>query len=625
MAEAPTPPDVPPPAPTYLPLAAYRVPILPPTPPAPTWTRTYEVATARRVVSSGLQLAVEASSQIRRASIYIGVLALGAFGPGVLLLLVGIARLMSDPATAQTMANDPSLVFLEQPEIAGPVLIIYALLGIGVVLLVAISIDAQAMAIAILGGRASDQPIRLWEAVVRARQVFWRLAGAGFLVGLASAIVAGIVVLPFIRPLDTNTGLSFIGSMAGALVVTPFAFASAGIVLGDVGATEALRRSMALFRARPRISLVVTLFTLVTSAIQTFAISSGADAAVRVGDLLHLNLEQGGLPLTITTIIVLAFIVAFGSLTFTIAAIVAAPQVTGFLGLTYYSGGLDKARSPDGLRPRRFRWVSLPMVAAMVGLLLLAGLGLPSVTGLQLKPPGALITFLRDAATPRHVGVSTYGDTTLVEDPAADAIGDTVESVDILAAEYGYLPEVPDWLLANAFDCNAENVACGIPETWTDIGVYRDGAYVFRQRMAGPPGIVKDGDIGEWGPLLALPGYDTAPVKPGEPYVGASHAIITFVSGSVRSVRYLQYAYGSFAASRMNVRSTWIGNDLFTIVPLDEALPTDPRWWDSSAMLTVNGDVLSRDSLRSRETRGGPLPFEFAPEFWLSAIDPFAT
>jgi hypothetical protein len=292
---------------------------------------------------------------------------------------------MSDPATAQTMANDPSLVFLEQPEIAGPLLIIYALLGIGVVLLVAISIDAQAMAIAILGGRASDQPIRLWEAVVRARQVFWRLAGAGFLVGLASAIVAGIVVLPFVRPLESNTGLSFIGSMAGALVVTPFAFASAGIVLGDVGATEALRRSMTLFRARPRISLVVTLFTLLTSAIQTFAISSGADAAVRVGDLLHLNLEQGGLPLTITTIIVLAFIVAFGSLTFTIAAIVAAPQVTGFLGLTYYSGGLDKARSPDGRRPRRFRWVSLPMGATMVGLLVLALLGLPSVTGFQLK------------------------------------------------------------------------------------------------------------------------------------------------------------------------------------------------------------------------------------------------
>ena len=223
------------------------------------------------------------------------------------------------------------------------------------------------MAISILGGHASDQPLRLREAIVRARQVFWRLLGAGLLVGLATTIVTLVVSLPFIRPPDSNTGINFIASMIAALVVTPFAFASAGIVLGDVGATEALRRSVALFKARPRISLVVTLFTLVTSAIQTFAISAGADAALRVGELMHLNLEQGGLPLIITAVIVLAFIVAFGSLTFTIAAIVAAPQVTGFLGLTYYSGGLDRARTPDGVRPRRFRWVSLPMAVTMVG------------------------------------------------------------------------------------------------------------------------------------------------------------------------------------------------------------------------------------------------------------------
>lgn len=355
--------------------------------PQPAWSKAYEHPTARRVVSTGIQLAVDANKSIRRASIYIGLLALGAFGPAVLLLLVGIARLLSDPATAATIAADPSLVFLEQPDLAGPLAYIYFLLMVGVILLVAISIDAQAMAIAILGGQASDRPVRLWEAIARARQVFWRLAGAGFLVGLASLVVTLIVTLPFLRPFDTNTGLSFIGSMIGALVVTPFAFSSAGIVLGDVSATEALRRSVTLFRARPRISLVVTLFTLVTSAIQTFAIGAGADAAVRVGELMHLSLDQGVLPLLVIVIIVLAFIVAFGSLTFTIAAIVAAPQVTGFLGLTYYSGGLDRARTPDGTRPRRFRWVTLPMALTLIGLLVLAGLGLPIIDGVELRPP----------------------------------------------------------------------------------------------------------------------------------------------------------------------------------------------------------------------------------------------
>ena len=45
--------------------------------------------------------------EIRRASIYIGLLALGAFGPAVVLLLLGIARLLSDPSIAATLAANP--------------------------------------------------------------------------------------------------------------------------------------------------------------------------------------------------------------------------------------------------------------------------------------------------------------------------------------------------------------------------------------------------------------------------------------------------------------------------------------------------------------------------------------
>ena len=189
-----------------------------------------------------------------------------------------------------------------------------------------------------------------------------------------------IITLPFLRPNDSNQGLSFIALAVATLALSPFAFAATGIVLGDVGAIEALQRSIALFRARKRIALTVTVFTLVTSAIQSFALGAGVDVAVRVGDVLHLNLDLGGLSLVMVTVIVLAVVMAFGSLTFTIAAIVAAPQVTAFLGLTYYSGGLDRARSADGVRPRRFRWVSIPMAVTMVGLLIAAALALPSVS-----------------------------------------------------------------------------------------------------------------------------------------------------------------------------------------------------------------------------------------------------
>jgi hypothetical protein len=362
----------------YLPFVAYPAVTAPP---APAWTKAYELPSARRVVSAGLQLAVDASAPIRRASIYIGLLSLGAFGPAMLLLLVAVGRLMSDPATARMLTNDPSSLFVQNPDLVPPLLLLYVLVLLGLILLLAIGVDAQAIAISILGGRAADRPLQLREAVTRARQVFWRLGAAGFLVGIASTVVALLVTLPFIRVDDPNTGISFIGSAAAALIVTPFAFASTSIVLGDVDAIEALRRSWTLFRVRPRIAFVVTLFTLVTSAIQSFALGAGADLAVRVGGFMHLGFDQGGAALVLSAILVLAFVVAFGSLTFTIAAIVAAPQVAGFLGMTYYSGGLDRARSSDGARPRRFRWVTLPMAFAMIGLLVMAGFGLPAIVG----------------------------------------------------------------------------------------------------------------------------------------------------------------------------------------------------------------------------------------------------
>ena len=612
----------------YLPFAAYLSPTgTAPAPPAPTWTKAYEHPTARRVVSTGLQLAVEANREIRRASIYIGLLALGAFGPAVLLLLLGIARLLSDPSIAATLADDPTAVFIDQPELLGPLALIYFLLIVGGLLLIAISIDAQAMAIAILGGRAADRPLRLWEAIVRARQVFWRLFVAGLIVGLVSGVVSLAITIPFFRPFDTNTGLTFIASMIAALVVTPFAFASAGIVLGDVAAAEALRRSIALFRARPRISVVVTLFTLVTSAIQTFAISAGADAAVRVGEILHLGLDQGVLPMVVTLVIVLAFIVAFGSLTFTIAAIVAAPQVTGFLGLTYYSGGIDKARTADGKRPRRFRWVSVPMAITMAGILVVAGLGLPSITGFQARASGPLLTFLRQVAQEHASFVRTFGSGAGAEDSGADQVGDAIDWIDVIQAEYAFLPDVPPWLIDAVFDCNLANVACSTPESREQFGAYGDGAYVFLQRMASPPGIVPDYGYGEWGPLLAVAGHDTAPMTKDQPYLGASHAIITFVSGGTRSVRYLRYEFGTFSQSRLNVRSIWIGNDLITIVPRIGGIDADPTWWDVAASLTLNGKAVSRDSIGATGVQPGlEQPFDLPPDYWIVPLDePFAS
>src|SRR5439155_10207850 len=111
--------------PPYLPFAAYAPPSRLAAP-APSWTRAYELPSARKVVSAGLQLALGSNVAIRRASIYIGLLSLGAFGPAAILLLIGLARLLNDPATARTLTgDDPTLIFFEQPELAGPLSVLY--------------------------------------------------------------------------------------------------------------------------------------------------------------------------------------------------------------------------------------------------------------------------------------------------------------------------------------------------------------------------------------------------------------------------------------------------------------------------------------------------------------------
>jgi hypothetical protein len=582
-------------------------PGLPPEQPA--WTRTYELPTARKVVGAGLTLAATSSGAIRRASLYIGLLALGAFGPAIVLLLLAVGRLLSDPGTAAILATDPVQVVFEQPEIVGTFLLIYFLAIVGIVLLVAISIDAQAIAIALLGGIASERPLRLWEAVVRARQTFWRLSVAGFVVGGASAVVSLVVMIPFLRPLDSNTGLTFAGSMIGTLIVTPFAYSATGIVLGDVGAVESLRRSVALFRARPQIALVVVLFTLVTSAIQSFALDAGLDVVIRVADFLNLGLDQGGLGLILPLVLVLAFVMAFGSLTFTIAAIVAAPQVAAFLGLTFYSGGLDRARAADGApRPRGFRWVSVPMGVTIVGVLLLAVLGVPSIIAFQPRPESPVMSILRSAASDRDVTVAQYGAAITADDPTLDVFGSQRDSIDVVGAGYAYLPEVPEWLLAALFDCGQANVACG--DRAGGAAPFSDGAYLFHQRMAGPPGVANADEAVQWGPLIVLDGY-YAKALDQDPLGGASHAFVTrMVQGSARL--HLFVFHPTFTEDlRTNARSTWIDNDLLTIVPANE-MEADPLRWDAFGEILYSRQN-GHDSLRAT-TRSPLLPAGFAPE-----------
>ena len=365
----------------YLPFGAYAAPsaLLPP--PPPTWASNYELPSARKVVSAGLQLALAATSEVRQGSIYVGLLMLAAITPVLALVivsLVGIGPTLED--LFGLVLLDPSFLAVVDPDRATLALVLDAALLLFGILVIAISIDAQAVAISLLAGRATGRPLRLWEALSRARQVFWRLAGASFLVGILSAIIGFVVGRVLDNPSQSPATGELVSQLIATLLLAPFAYLSTGIVIGDVGVIEAARRSVRLFRARPRIGLVVVLFPLIASAIQVFALLSGVDLVSRAVETLHLDALTGGAGIAVGIALLLLAVVALGSLIFTLGAIVAAPQVAAFLGLTLVSSGVDKVRV-DGARPARLRWITRPMAVSIgvaVPLILLAAVNLGS-------------------------------------------------------------------------------------------------------------------------------------------------------------------------------------------------------------------------------------------------------
>jgi hypothetical protein len=209
------------------------------------------------------------------------------------------------------------------------------------------------------------------------------MLGAGTVVGIVSGIIQALILGALGGLSQSAEASSVVAALIATVLVAPLAYVSTSIVLGDVGAMEALSRSWRLFRVRRALAVVVVLFTLLTSAIQLFAMSAGLDLVTRAADLLHVSLTSGALAFAAALVLVLAAVVAYGSLTFTIAAVVSAPQVAGFLGLTYYSAGLDRARSEAPKPPRGFRYVTRPMLVAIVALAGVVGLEIPAINSIE--------------------------------------------------------------------------------------------------------------------------------------------------------------------------------------------------------------------------------------------------
>lgn len=561
-------------------------PASPPTP--PDQPRAYELPSARKVVGSGLQLALASTSDLRRASIYIGLLVLGAFGPtvvGVLLIFGRLGDRAGDALTALFLGGYYGA--RPQPALEAAILVVSLEALVGILLFLAISVDAQVMGIAILGSRAGERPLRMWEALTRARQTFWRVTGAGAVVGVASTVIQLLIVTAIGGLSQSAEAADVVAAIIATIVIAPLAYVSTSIVLGDVGAMEALSRSWRLFRVRPRLAVVVVLFTLVTSAIQLFALSAGLDLVTRAGELLHVSLTAGAVSFLIAVALVLAAVVAYGSLTFTIGAVVAAPQVAGFLGLTFYSGGLDRARSAGAAPPRGFRYVTHPMAIAMVALAGVVALEIPAINSIPAPLPSAALELVRTAAASESDLIDVNGYPEVLDDPIGDGSGPNAAEVELIGAESAYVERVPEWLL-DRFNCDRDDVACTNPG---NTG-FEFGAYLFLHHIATP---VAPGDPRRFAVLLAMENEVPQIGREGDPFKGASRVFVT--TPSTNTVEQSRSDGAALLDGRVHVRSLWDGTSVYTLVSASD-LPDLALGWDVE-VLRGSGGTQSIDTLRA--------------------------
>ncbi len=293
----------------------------------------------RKLVAMALDLLTRTNSGLRSASFYIGLVMLMTVAPVV--ILFGLVWL--------TMGEDAFSPYARSGGWAG-----WVALGAlpGVLGYIVASVDASVLATAVIGGRAEDRPLRLRESIAIVRRRFWRVLGAELIVGVITSLanlVASTLVGAVMRPVDAvDFGLSLV---VGLAVGAPFVYVTAGIVIGEVGVLDAIRRSFRLVMARKRLAVVVTLFGVLSQLIVVLGLSVGLDTVFRVA--IGAGIADA-LPPSLAVLLMAAFVFAFGTLTFLVEAIAAAPAVYAFAALTHYTRGLEIGRREP--LPVRHAW-----------------------------------------------------------------------------------------------------------------------------------------------------------------------------------------------------------------------------------------------------------------------------
>lgn len=334
----------------------------PPAEPPPAEPSPLDVVTTRRLLGASFDLLTRTSTEMRRASFYIGLLVLGTVGP------LALASWALEVVSLHLTARE-----LESLLQSGAAIWLGWLGSLAAVGLVVAAIESRAMASAILAGQQAGRPITVRSSLARSRMVFWRVVIGSF-VAIPVLVVQAILNAGFGAALGRQTDVPVVSStLAAALAGAPFAYVLSGIVLGDVEPFEATRRSIRVFRARKLAAVLVAVFETIATLLVIVGLSAGLDVALRVFGALGLGSGSGPFGLTLMTIGVVAGVFALGTLVYTAYAIVVAPQIVMFVGLTRATMGLDHVRpggdrDPTGFQPGRrpFRWVTRSMLAGFV-------------------------------------------------------------------------------------------------------------------------------------------------------------------------------------------------------------------------------------------------------------------
>ena len=326
----------------------------------------------RELIRQALDLLTRSDSGLRGPSFYIGFLLLVTFGP--LAVILGMVL-----ALGQDISSGPARYGAPPPAWVGWMLLAFipAIAG-----LVAAGAEASGLATAVIGGRVEGRPLRIRESIAIARRRFWSILGPRVLMNVVSGVLSTTVtlilafVLGFAAGDVIGTGVSLVISL---IVSAPFVYVPSGVVLGEVGAGEAIARSFRLVMLRKRLAIVITLFGVFSQFIVTFGLSAGIDAIARV--LVGAGLVDN-FPTALVVPIAAALVFALGTLTFLVEAIAAAPAVHAFAALTHYTHGLEVGRR-EPVRGRHLwdPWVTPGLAAAAIlGLLVMIG-GVATLSG----------------------------------------------------------------------------------------------------------------------------------------------------------------------------------------------------------------------------------------------------